>query len=204
MTIGTVLALAGAMAVLAAIPSVSVLAVIARASGSGFVHGAMTSLGIVVGDIVFILVAILGLSFLAEAMGPAFSVVKYAGAAYLAWLGVMLWRAGARPAAARGSGENVTKASSFITGLLVTLGDQKAIFFYLGFFPAFLDLSRITIGETGIVIVVASLAVGGVKLVYAALADRARALVGANAGLWINRAAGVLMFAVAAILLVTG
>ena len=123
-----------AMAVLAAIPGVSVLTVSARSAAYGFTHGAFTALGIVIGDILFILLAIFGLAFLAESMGHLFVWLKYLGGVYLIWLGITLWKPGAKIHAP----ENNTKSSllsSFFTGLLITLADQKAIFFYLGFFP---------------------------------------------------------------------
>lgn len=63
-------------------------------------------------------------------------------------------------------------SSSFLTGLLITLGDQKAILFYLGFFPAFIELSTLTLADTGVILGIASLAVGGPKLLYAFMAER--------------------------------
>ena len=63
--------------------------------------------------------------------------------------------------------------SSFTTGLLITLGDQKAILFYLGFFPAFVDMSKMSFSDTCIIVTIAIVAVGGPKLFYALLADRA-------------------------------
>src|SRR3989304_6841041 len=127
----------------ALIPGVSVLAVSARSAAFGFAHGIFTSLGIVVGDIVFILIAIYGLSVLADLMGSHFALVKYLGGAYLIWLGTVLWRA--KPKADGVEGNSKTSMpSSFPTGLLITLADEKAILFYLGFFPAFIDLSVIS------------------------------------------------------------
>ncbi len=157
---------------LAIIPSVSVLAVTARSAAFGFTHGVLTALGIVAADILFILIAIYGLALVAELMGAQFKLVQYLGGAYLIWLGISLWRADAR---ARQSDEvkQSSRGSSFLTGFLITLGDQKAILFYLGFFPAFVDLSRMTTVDTLIIIVIAIIGVGGAKLVYAYLADRA-------------------------------
>ena len=161
------------MIVLAIIPSVSVLAVTARSAAFGFTHGVLTALGIVVADILFILVAVYGLALVAELMGAQFRLVQYLGGAYLIWLGISLWRADVK---ARPSDEikQSSRGSSFLTGLLITLGDQKAILFYLGFFPAFIDLSRMTSADTLIIIMIAIIGVGGAKLVYAYLADRAR------------------------------
>ena len=160
------------MIVLAIIPSVSVLAVSARAAAFGFSHGLFTALGIVAGDIIFILVAVYGLVFVAEAMGEQFRLIKYIGGAYLIWLGISLWRADVR-ARKREKVRQSSWGASFLTGLLITLGDQKAILFYLGFFPAFIDLSRMTPVDTLLIILIATVGVGGAKLVYAWLADRA-------------------------------
>ncbi len=158
---------------LAIIPSVSVLAVTARSAAFGFTHGVLTALGIVAADILFILVAVYGLALVAELMGAQFKLVQYLGGAYLVWLGVSLWRADAK---AHKSDEikQSSRSSSFLTGFLITLGDQKAILFYLGFFPAFIDLTRMTMADTLIIILIAIIGVGGAKLVYAYLADRAR------------------------------
>ncbi len=189
------------MIVLAAIPSVSVLAVTARAAAFGFSHGMFAALGIVAGDIIFILIAVYGLAFIAEMMGEQFAIIKLLGGAYLIWLGISLWRADARMRSSDSPAES-SWSSSFMTGLLITLGDQKAILFYLGFFPAFIDLSNMTPADTLIIIVIAALGVGGAKLVYAFLADRARVLLnnsGAARGL--NLLAAGIMVAVGVVLL---
>lgn len=160
------------MIVLAIIPSVSVLAVSARAAAFGFTHGFFTALGIVAADAIFILVAVYGLSLIAGLMGEQFRLIKYIGGLYMIWLGVSLWRADARARKSDTIGES-SWSSSFLAGFLLTFGDQKAILFYLGFLPAFIDLSRITPTDTLIIIVIATIGVGGSKLVYAYLADRA-------------------------------
>lgn len=165
-------ALAGIMALGAAVPSVSVLAVSARSAALGFAHGALTSAGIVVGDIVFILIAIYGLSALAALMGDHFVLITYLGGAYLIWLGVMLWRSTPKAESERAASKHA-RASSFLTGLLITLGDQKAILFYLGFFPAFVNPAALSPVDTLLMLAVATIAVGGPKLFYAFLAERA-------------------------------
>lgn len=83
-----------------------------------------------------------------------------------------------------------------MTGLLITLADQKAILFYFGFFPAFLDISKISYFDTDIIIAIATLAVGGVKLGYAFMADRARLLISSKIRKRINIAAGCVTIAV--------
>jgi threonine/homoserine/homoserine lactone efflux protein len=187
--------------VLAIVPSVSVLAVTARAASFGFSHGLFTALGIVVADIFFILLAVYGLAMVASLMGERFRLVQYLGAAYLIWLGISLWRADARARRA----ERVPRSSwlsSFLAGVLITLGDQKAILFYLGFLPAFIDLSTMTPADTLIIILIAIVGVGGAKLVYAFLADRASLLLGNSRSLRaINIVAACVMIAVGIALL---
>jgi len=189
------------MILLALVPSVSVLAVTARSATAGFRHGVYVTLGIIAGDTIFIVLAIFGLHLLAEAMGDSFVYIKYLGGAYLIWLGIRLWRSGA--VATTGQTHADTSAtSSFMTGLLITLGDQKAILFYLGFFPAFMDLKALTMLDALIVILIAAVAVGSVKLGYAWAASRAGALVGVRVGRPLNIVAACVMIVVGAVLMV--
>lgn len=186
---------------LAMIPSISVLAVSARAAAHGFTHGMLTALGIVAADIIFILVAVYGLVFIAEALGDHFTLVRYLGAAYLVWLGISMWRTEARTRKSGEVGES-SPTSSFLAGFLLTFGDQKAILFYLGFFPAFIDLRQMTPLDTLLIIGVATLGVGGPKLLYAWLADRASLIFDNRRAVRImNLFAAVVMIGVGAALL---
>jgi threonine/homoserine/homoserine lactone efflux protein len=189
-----------AMLVLAAVPSLSVLTVSARAAAHGFAHGAATTAGVVAGDLVFILLAIFGLALLAEALGDGFVWIRYLGAAWLLYLGLRLWRDRSRPAGLEGTGRASLRAS-FMAGLLLTLGDQKAILFYLGFFPAFLDLTALTLLDAGVVATIAILAVGGVKLAYAGAAVRLAAVLGARVGGVLKGLAALVLLAVGLFLL---
>ena len=78
------------MVTLAIIPSTSVALVVTRSATLGVGNGIAVALGIVLGDLIFILLAILGLSVIAETMGGFFLVIKYLGGAYLLWLGFVL------------------------------------------------------------------------------------------------------------------
>ena len=203
MTFSSIVALFGAMIVLALVPGVSVLTVTARTTAYGFIHGVLTTAGIVVGDLIFIVFAIFGLAVLAETLGSLFVLVNYLGGAYLIWLGTGLWRERSRIVEAEGViGSSLL--SSFLSGLFITLGDQKAILFYLGFFPAFIDLSKIGYFDTSIIIVITIVTVGGVKLGYVFMADRA-ALFIKNSGAFkiINIAAAIIMIGVGVFLVVS-
>ncbi len=200
LTLPSMAALFGAMALLAALPSVSVLAVTARAAGGGFAHGALTALGVVAGDVVFIVLAIFGLSLLVDTLGGLFYLIQILGGVYLLWIGYRLWHARAQ-ALAVDRGAVSSYASSFMTGLLITLADQKAVLFYLGFFPAFVDLATIGAIDVVWILLITLVAVGGVKLLYAYAAGRAGQVFGAGVSRLLNRVAAVIMASVGCFLI---
>lgn len=204
MTLNSIIALFLAMVILASLPSISVLMVCTRAASGGFIHGVCTTLGIVLGDIMFILLAIWGLSFLAETMGGLFIFIKYLGSAYLIFLGIELLRSSSvnqQPDNLALVRVDNSLVSSFLTGLLITLADQKATLFYLGFLPAFIDITQISYQETLIIITVAIIAVGGVKLTYALMADKVSVYISAKTTQGIKVIASCLMMIIGVILL---
>lgn len=196
MTLANAVALMGSLLVLAIIPSVSVLLVSSRSASGGFVHGVATTGGIVLGDIVYICLAIFGLALLTEAMGEAAFLIKYAGGAYMIWMGVKLWRSGRASVDGAEDAASPSLVSSFLTGLFITLADQKVVLFYLGFLPAFIDLTHISYLDAGIVMGISVVAVGGVKLLYAYLAHKAGARLGSGSNILINRSASCVMVGV--------
>ncbi len=184
------------MALLAAVPGASVVAISARAAGTGFVHGAVIALGVVAGDLLYILLAILGLTLLVETLGPALSVMNYLGAALLIGLGICLWVTTIRLQTSRHAdrqGGRTSLLASFMTGLLITLADQKAILFYLGFLPAFIDLATLTPAQVILIMATSGTAVGGVKLVYAWLGARAGSVCRPEHDSVIKRIAAILL-----------
>ncbi len=195
LSIERAVALFSAMAILAALPSTSVLAVTARAASRGFRHGAATALGVVAGDVLFILLAIFGLAMLAETFGAGFRILQIAGGLYLLWLGTALARTPVSTPQMPGAVPG-TLYGSFMAGLLITIGDQKAVLFYLGFLPAFVNLYDVGAIDIATIIVIAVVAVGGVKLVYAALAHRAARLLGPRFSRGMNLLAAAIMFGV--------
>lgn len=201
MTLSSILALLGAMIVLAAIPSVSVLVVSTRSATFGFLHGIFTTLGIVLGDIIFILIAIWGLSFLAETTGSFFFLIQYLGGIYLILLGIKLSQSKTEETIIETT-TNSSLLSSFLTGLLITLGDQKATLFYLGFFPAFVDITQISYRDTLIILIITILAVGGVKLGYVIIANQARLWMNAKIKKGMNLVASCIMIAVGVFLII--
>jgi len=175
MTLMSALALAGAMTLLAASPGPGVFAVTARALASGFTHGALLALGCVLGDLVFLLMAVYGLSALASVMGEVFIAVKYLGGAYLIYLGVQILRSSAKGRNIQGSKESALSAS-FVSGFFITLGNPKVILFYLSFLPTFMNLQALSGADVVLVATIVSVVLGTVLCAYAWMAHRAKAL----------------------------
>jgi threonine/homoserine/homoserine lactone efflux protein len=167
-----VLTLFFALALLALVPSTSVALIVVRSSTAGFSNGAAVAAGIVVGDLAFVYLAILGMTALAEIMGSFFLGLRYLAGLYLIWFGLRIVASKRTLHTDSTDFSAATLSTSFFSGLLITLGDIKAIFFYASLFPAFVDLTAIQPVDTLTIIALTIVAVGGVKLGYAYLASK--------------------------------
>jgi len=197
MSSDSIFALYAAMIVLASVPDASAFAVIGRVISSGFWQGLFTVIGIVVGDYIFIILAIYGLSYIAEQMEAVFIVVQYMAGAYLIWLGIKLWKTKIEDIEVK-SIKETSRLSGFTSGFLITMGDPKAILFYASFLPAFVDLSTISLGDTIIIMIGATLSAGGLKLLYAYMGDRSRLLFQSH------KAKKIMNISAAAVMITTG
>ncbi len=195
LSLDSCIALFSVMLVLAIIPSVSVMVVTARTISHGFKHGLYTTVGIIAGDVLFILLAVLSLTFLANIMGELFSLIKYLGGAYLICLGIILWLS-KKKVSSNNTDVDTSAFSSFLAGLLITLGDQKAILFYLGFLPAFLNFTMITYLDVFIIIFIAIIAICFAKIGYAYMAYKSTTLIGEKTYQYIDIAAGTIMIVI--------
>ncbi|MGD8175289.1 LysE family translocator [Marinimicrobium sp. ARAG 43.8] len=160
------------LASLAAIPSSSVALVVGCASVSGFSRGAAAALGVVLGDVVFVLAAVSGVAALAETWGPWLYALRYLAAAYLGWLALGLWRTARTPKPLATASVKAGLFACFASGLLLTLADVKAIVFYAALFPSLVAVEQLGVMDIVTVAGITVIAVGGVKLIYAALGAR--------------------------------
>lgn len=204
MSFDNYLALFGAMILLAMVPGPAVFAVVARSFSSGFSRGLLMIIGITLGDFIFILFALFGLSVVSEIMGTTFFIIKYVSAAYLIWLGYHLIRSKAQSVDIEQSKES-SLLSNLVTGLLINLGNPKAILFYIGLFPAFIDVSAVEAVDVMLIMTVAAIAFGSINICYALLAIRAKRLFkSANAAAVINKTAGTIMISTGALVAARG
>ena len=160
------------MSALAAIPSASVALVVVRSATVNVRNGIATAVGVVAGDLIFITMAMMGLVALSEIMGAFFAMIRYLAAGYLVWVGWQLIRHAADTRVMDAGQVKGGMATSFLSGLALTLGDIKAILFYASLFPAFVDIASLTMSDVVLIMLVTVIAVGGVKVAYALAANR--------------------------------
>lgn len=151
MTVATFLAYCAAITLAAATPGPAMFAVISTGISRGFVPAFLAGAGVALADAVLVVLALLGLVALVQAFEWIFLVLKYAGAAYLVWLGVRMWRT---PAAAGGEPAGDSRMRPFLLGASIGLGNPKAILFHASIMPLILDLSALTLTDGAVVIAV--------------------------------------------------
>jgi threonine/homoserine/homoserine lactone efflux protein len=199
MDLAGLLLFSSALFIAAASPGPGIAAIVARVLGRGPKGAVAFSVGVALGDVVWLSFAILGLAALAQTFHGVFLVVKYLGAAYLLYIAYKLWTA---PAATQEVAANVKAehpAKLFMAGLAVTMGNPKVMVFYLALLPTFLDLTRITLLGFAELVVATLTVLGVVFAGYIALAARARRLFTSPRAIRIlNRTTGTIMAGAAA------
>ncbi|WP_283133810.1 LysE family translocator [Rhizohabitans arisaemae] len=126
---------------LALVPGPAVVYVLTRSVSQGRNAGLVSALGIHTGTLVHIVAAVIGLSSLIASSAIAFSVIKYAGAAYLVYIGVRAIMTKETLAADR-SLAPIRLGKVYREGILVNVLNPKTALFFLAFLPQFVDPSR--------------------------------------------------------------
>jgi threonine/homoserine/homoserine lactone efflux protein len=144
MDLTALIVFATALLVAAASPGPGIIAIVARVIGRGS-HGAVAyATGFVIGDLVWLTVAILGLAIVAQAFAQVFLVIKYAGAAYLLYLAYRMWTAPAQALDIAADIGRERRGRLFLTGLAISLGNPKVMAFYVALLPSLIDVTRVT------------------------------------------------------------
>lgn len=170
----------GAALVLLLIPGPAVLFIVARSVEQGRIAGFVSDLGIHAATLVHVLAAALGLSALLASSALAFSIVKYAGAAYLIWLGLKKIFGRVEEPATDGRLARHTYARLFRDGFIVNLLNPKTALFFFAFLPQFVDPER---GHLAIQIAFLGLLFAMLGFVT----DGCYALIAGTAGQWLKR-----------------
>lgn len=122
-------------------PGAGAIAAMSAGLSHGFRHGYFMTFGLILGILTQVALVSAGLGALIAASSLGFALVKWAGVAYLVWLGVQQWRAPARPlAAAQEGGVQVTRRQLVLRGWGINAVNPKGTVFLLAVVPQFLDL----------------------------------------------------------------
>ncbi|WP_320200463.1 LysE family translocator [Agrobacterium sp. rho-13.3] len=171
----TLITFAAAFFVFAASPGPDNMTIVARTITHGAVSGLAYGAGTVAGILVFLTLAALGLSFLAGEMGMVMTVLRYAGATYLVWMGIKLWTAEPVVPDLQPVKGKSGVASIFATGMALNLGNPKMPLFYVALLPNVVGAS-LTVDHlaalAAVIMSVETVVIGG----HVALAVRARTL----------------------------
>lgn len=124
-------------------PGAGAVAAMSAGLTHGFRRGYLTTLGLVLGIWTQIVVVGIGLGALVATSATAFTVIKWAGVAYLVWLGVQQWRAPARPIAQVSTDATPQRARDLIVrGWIINALNPKGTVFLLAVVPQFLNLAE--------------------------------------------------------------
>lgn len=129
-----------ATSIMIALPGPSVILTIAHSISFGWRPAIATVAGETMGIAVQLLVAAIGLASLLNAVAGAFELIRWAGAAYLVYLGIKQWRGANEPLDFNAS--KVSKKNLFIQGLVITIPNPKSLVFIAAFLPQFIDATH--------------------------------------------------------------
>jgi len=134
------LALVVATAIMIALPGPSVLLTVAHSISFGWQHAIATVAGATMGIAIQLIIAAIGLTSLLNVVAEAFEWLRWAGAAYLVYLGIKQWRSASEPLEFDTS--SVSKTNLFVQGLVITIPNPKSLIFIAAFLPQFIDAER--------------------------------------------------------------
>jgi threonine/homoserine/homoserine lactone efflux protein len=138
---------AGALAIASASPGPGITAYVGRVIGRGTYGAAAFAAGLVVGDLIWLAIAVFGLSLVAQSLGTIFLIIKYGGAVYLLYLAWRMWTASAAPQDIAADRRRDSRLRIFLAGLSLTLGNPKVIAFYIALVPNLIDIREIGVME---------------------------------------------------------
>ena len=185
------------MAGLWAVPGPVWVALTARSLSGGFAAAWPLAVGVAIGDLVWPLAAILGLSWIESSYGDFLQILRWVAAAIFLIMGFLLIR---KPAATLNADSRLTRPglwAGFSVGVAAVIGNPKAILFYMGALPGFFTLERLTTPDIIAIIAISALIPMAGNLGLALFLDRARQLLSSPESVRkLNIGSGILLIAV--------
>ncbi len=192
---------AGAILILFLTPGPVWVALTARAMSGGFPAAAPLAVGVALGDALWPLAAIFGLSWVLSLYGGLLEALKWVAMGMFVIMGVQLIRHAEAQLSADSRLMRPGALAGFAAGVTVILANPKAILFYMGVLPGFFDLSRVTGADIAAILAVSVVVPMLGNLTIAFAIDRARAVLRSGRALArANRIAGVALIAVGVVI----
>ncbi len=193
MSLEVYFAFVAACIALALLPGPVVTLVIANGLRHGTRAALTNILGVQVGLSIVIGIVAIGLTSLMATMGYWFDWVRFAGAAYLIWLGIKLIRAPVAGVKADAPPPPPPRGGFFLQGFVVLLSNPKVLVFFGAFIPQFMDMSRDHVSQVALLGVTFMITGAITDSIYAVLAGRARAFFSERRTRLLSRVSGGFM-----------
>ncbi|MGI9394666.1 MAG: LysE family translocator [Boseongicola sp.] len=195
---------AGALFILFLTPGPVWVALIARAVSGGFQAAWPLALGVVVGDVIWPLLAILGVAWVVSVFAGFMTVLRWVACLTFLTMGALLIKNAGRSVQGDSRLTQPGMWAGFVAGIAVILSNPKAILFYMGVLPGFFDLTRLTVSDIAVICFLSFVVplIGNLSL--AVFLDRARSLLTSPESLRrTNIVSGVLLIGVGLIIPIT-
>ena len=188
---------AGALFILFLTPGPVWVALVARTLAGGFHAAWPLALGVVVGDVIWPLLAILGVTWILSVYGGFLVALKWIAAGTFLVMGWLVLRSAGKAIAQDNRLTRPGMWAGFLAGLIVILSNPKAILFYMGMLPGFFDLTALTWIDIGVICFLSLLVPLLGNLTLALFIGKARALLTSPMALRrMNLTAGCLLIGV--------
>ena len=202
-----ILALAVATFIFVVTPGPGIIALLSRTLAKGIAAGLLIGVGLMMGDFIYLIAILASLHSIADTIAPYMIYVCIFGAMFLAYVGWQQWQA--EPWVVNGQRQvNETKErtvwQTLGAGIAISGTNPKVMVFYLSFLPQFMDLSRLSLLDSVVVMVTIALSLFAGCVVYAFGADRIFSLIkNEKSAVLMNRITGGSIVIVALILVLT-
>jgi threonine/homoserine/homoserine lactone efflux protein len=192
---------AGALLILFMTPGPVWVALLARSLSGGFQAAWPLAIGVAIGDILWPLVAVLGVAWLVSEFAGFMDFLKYVAVLVFMLMGAALIRNADHGLDANSRLMRPGRWAGFLAGVAVIVGNPKAALFYMGILPGFFDLSRVTPFDMAAICTLSFMVPLVGNLVLAASVDRVRGVLKSPAAVRrMNIIAGCLLIGVGVVI----
>lgn len=152
------------------------VALMARALSGGFGAAWPLAVGVTIGDILWPLLAILGVGWIVSVYAGFLMVLKWVACATFTVMGALILRSAGKPISTDGRLTRPGRWAGFLAGVAVIIGNPKAVLFYMGILPGFFEIGALTWVDIAAIIAISTSVPLIGNLCLAGFIDRARLL----------------------------